>query len=135
MNPAPDHSKPNETDSRPVIFLVDDEAMLLELNAVILEPLGYRVLTFRDPVAAVRAFLAADPRPALVVTDYAMHAMNGMEVITACRRAQPGQKFILVSGTLGETIFEDSPEKPNRFLAKPYQCKQLTELVRALLAE
>ena len=134
MNPEPENSESNGKDVRPVVFVVDDEAMLLELNAVILAPLGCRVLTFRDPVAAVRAFLLADPRPALIITDFAMHAMNGMEVITACRRANPTQKFIMISGTMDENIFRDSVEKPDRFLAKPYQCKELTDMVRDLLA-
>jgi len=135
MNPALDNANSNEKDSRPVIFLVDDEAMLLELNAVILEPLGYRVFTFRDPVAAVRAFMLADPRPAIIVTDFAMQAMNGLDVITACRRVNPTQKSILLSGTMDETTFRDAAEKPDRYLAKPYQCKELSDMVRDLLAE
>ena len=133
MNPAPGTSLSEENDSRPVVFMVDDEAMLLELNAVILEPLGYRVVAFRDPVAAVRAYLLADPRPALIVTDYAMESITGMDLIAACRRVNSVQKIILLSGTVDETIFQDAAEKPDRFLAKPYQCQQLADLVRELL--
>ncbi len=135
MNPSDGNPDSSEPDSRPLIFLVDDEVMLLELNAVILEPQGYRVLTFRDPIAAVRAYLLANPRPILVITDFAMPGMNGMEVTTACRRANPRQKIIMISGTMDETVFRQAAEKPNRFLAKPYQCKQLTDMVRDLLAE
>jgi DNA-binding NtrC family response regulator len=134
MNPSSGHPSSNGNDLRPVVFVVDDEPMLLELNAVILEPLGFRVRTFRDPDTAVRAFSLSDPRPALIVTDYAMHTMNGMDLITACRRLSPGQKIILVSGTVDETIFRHSAEKPDSFLAKPYQSKQLTDMVRAVLA-
>ena len=135
MNSTFGNSDSNEKDARPVVYVVDDEAMLLELNAVILEPLGCRVLTFRDPVSAVRSYLLSDPRPALIVTDYAMHAMNGLDVISACRRVNPTQKIIMISGTMDEAVFRDAVEKPNRFLAKPYQCKQLTDLVRELLTE
>src|SRR6185295_15276751 len=123
----------NGTDSRPVVFVVDDEPMLLELNTVILEPLGFRVRAFRDPDTAIRAFSLSSPKPVLIVTDYAMHTMNGMDLINACRRITPSQKIIMVSGTVDETIFRSAPEKPNRFLAKPYQSKHLTEMVRALL--
>jgi len=135
MSPASDPPNSEENDSRPVVFVVDDEPMLLELNAIILEPLGFRVRTFRDPVTAVRAFSLAAPRPVLIVTDYAMQGMNGMDLISACRRENPGQKILMVSGTVDETIFWGAAEKPNRFLAKPYQGKQLTDLVRAVLAE
>lgn len=134
MNPANGHPDPSAEDLRPVIFVVDDEPMLLELNAVIIEPLGYRVRTFRDPDTAVRAFQLADPRPVLIVTDYAMHTMNGMDLISACRRVQPQQKILLVSGTVDESIYRNAAEKPDHFLAKPYQSRQLAELVRSLLA-
>ena len=125
----------NGGDSRPAVFVVDDEPMLLELNSLILAPLGFRIRTFRDPDTAVRAFSLASPRPVLIVTDYAMHTMNGLDLISACRRVHPGQKIILVSGTVDETIFRDSVEKPDRFLAKPYVGKQLLDLVHAVLAE
>jgi DNA-binding NtrC family response regulator len=135
MNPSADQLNSDGTDLRPVVFVVDDEPMLLELNAIILEPLGFRVRTFRDPVTAVRAFSLSDPHPVLIVTDYAMHTMNGMDLITACRRLSPGQKIIMVSGTVDESIFRHATDKPNRFLAKPYQAKQLADLVQAVLAE
>ena len=125
----------NGDDSRPAVFVVDDEPMLLELNSIILEPLGFRIRTFRDPDTAVRAFSLASPRPVLIITDYAMHTMNGLDLISACRRVQPRQKIILVSGTVDETIFRNSAEKPDRFLAKPYLGKQLLELAREVLAE
>ena len=134
MNPLSDSAASNGEDVRPVVFVVDDEPMLLELNAMILEPLGFRVRTFRDPDTAVRAFSLSDPRPALIVTDYAMHTMNGMDLISACRRVSPRQKIIMVSGTVDETIFRHAAEKPDSFLAKPYQSKQLADLVRVVLA-
>ena len=60
----------------------------LELNTINLKSLGYRVLAFSDPLHVMRAFLLADPRRALVATDYAMETMNGMEVISTCRPAE-----------------------------------------------
>jgi DNA-binding NtrC family response regulator len=121
-------------DLRPVVFVVDDEPMLLELNAVIIEPLGFRVRTFRDPDTAVRAFSLADPRPVLIVTDYTMHTMNGMDLINACRQVDPQQRILLVSGTVDESIYRNAAEKPDEVLAKPYQSRQLAGLVRTLVA-
>jgi two-component system response regulator GlrR len=118
-----------------LIYLVDDEPMLLELASVILAPLGYRVERFQDPEAALRAFKTADPPPALIITDYAMHEMTGMELMDACRQFRPGQKILLVSGTVGPDIFGATTAKPDRFLNKPYQAKQLIDLVEALLAD
>ena len=117
-----------------LLFVVDDEPMLLELAAVILEPLGYTVKTFRDPESALQAFTAAKPRPEIILTDYAMHTMNGMELIEACRRLQPQQKILLLSGTVDQQVYRNSAFKPDRFLAKPYQAKQLTDAIKELLA-
>jgi len=125
---------PAVDDARPLVFAVDDEPMLLELVALVLEPLGYRVRTFRDPATAVRAFSLASPQPAVVITDYAMHMMNGMDLIRECRRINPDQKIVLVSGTVDETIYRDSELKPDSFLAKPYPAKRLAEIVESLVA-
>ena len=114
------------------IFVVDDEPMLLEMAVMILEPLHFRVRTFRDPQTAVAEFSAANPRPALIVTDYAMHSMSGMDLIRECRRIHPKQKIILLSGTVDENIYTKAEAKPDRFLAKPYQVSDFVTLVQSL---
>jgi len=118
---------------KPLIYVIDDEPMLLELASVVLQPLGYEVKTFRNPDAAVEAFAEGKPYPALLITDYAMHLMNGMDLLKACRRVQPAQKILLVSGTVGEEVFKNSPLKPDGLLPKPYYAKQLVDMVRDLL--
>ena len=117
-----------------LIYVVDDEPMLLELAVVVLEPVGYNVKTFKDPKAALAAFSHAETHPALLITDYAMHMMNGMELMIACRELRPSQKILMISGTVDEKIFRNAPCKPDRFLSKPYQAKQLVEAVKSLLA-
>jgi len=116
------------------IFVVDDEPMLLEMAVMILEPLNYQVRTFRDPQTALTEFSAANPPPALVVTDYAMHSMNGMDLIRECRRIHPQQKIVLLSGTVDESVFTKAEVKPDRFLAKPYQVSDFVTLVQSLTA-
>ena len=128
---APSNTSSN--DLRPVVFAVDDEPMLLELVALVVEPLGFRVRTFRDADTAVRAFSLSRPPPALIITDFAMHHKNGMDLIRECRAIRPQQKILLVSGTVDEAIYRDSPVKPDRFLPKPYQARQLVEVVQAMV--
>jgi len=128
-----DSIKSAQTEFSPnLIYVVDDEAMLLELAKIILTPLGYQVQIFRDPDTALETYAQAKVKPGLIITDYSMHNMTGMEVIAACRRICPDQKILLVSGTVGEEVYHDSPDKPDRFLAKPYEVKQLTETIRVL---
>jgi CheY-like chemotaxis protein len=126
------NAKPAENRQH-LIFVVDDEPMLLELATVILEPQGFIIKSFRDPELAMDAFTKASPRPDLVITDYAMHSMNGMQLVEQIHRLEPSQKILLVSGTVGEEVFRDSPARPDMFLAKPYQAHQLTEAVKSLI--
>ena len=123
------HSEP----LRPLIFVVDDEPMLLELASMIVEPLGFRVRTFRDPVTALREYSLAQPLPVLLITDFAMHQMNGMDLIRDCRRINPRQKVLLISGTVDAAVYRDSPQKPDAFLAKPYQTQELVDAVNTLV--
>jgi two-component system cell cycle sensor histidine kinase/response regulator CckA len=125
-------TKPGESRGK-LVYVVDDEPMLLELAVVILEPQGYQIKSFRDPELAVEAFTKASPRPAVVITDYAMHSMNGMQLIEQLRRLEPRQRILLVSGTVGADVFQGSPTKPDMFLAKPYQAVQLTAAVKSLI--
>jgi two-component system cell cycle sensor histidine kinase/response regulator CckA len=120
--------------TNPLVYVVDDEAMLLELATVILEPLGCEIVTFRDPDTALTNFTKAQPRPDLLITDYAMHSMNGMDLIQQCRRVEPRQKILLVSGTVGPEIYGQAASRPDRFLAKPYHARQLIDLVKTMLS-
>jgi CheY-like chemotaxis protein len=134
MNELKTNSRESGPSNGALIYVVDDEPMLLELASVILDPLGYTIETFRDPESALQAFKAAEPPPALLITDYAMHEMTGLELMEACRQIRPRQKTLLVSGTVGADIYLNAPEQPDRFLAKPYQSKQLIDAVEALLS-
>lgn len=107
--------------------------MLLELAIVALEPQGYEVVTFRDPQTALKAFSESNPPPDLLITDYAMHTMTGLDLIHECKSMRPTQRIIMLSGTVDASIYENSAVKPDRFLSKPYQARELTELVQAVL--
>ncbi|HWD92707.1 MAG TPA: response regulator [Verrucomicrobiae bacterium] len=118
---------------RPRILIVDDEPILLELARHILGGLNCEMQTFTNPEKALQAFAESSKSPELVITDFAMHEMDGLDLIRACRRRNPQQKVLLVSGTVDESIFADTDAKPDRFLAKPYAPAALVKAVRELL--
>lgn len=123
----------NQKDKRgtePVVFVVDDEQMLLDLAEMILKPAGFSVRTFQDPRKALAEYSIAAPK--VLITDYAMGSLNGLEVITACRQLHPEQKIIMVSGTVDESIYANSEIKPDFFIAKPYDPHHLISTVRKL---
>ncbi|HEV2327285.1 MAG TPA: response regulator [Verrucomicrobiae bacterium] len=116
----------------PVIYVVDDEVMLLDLAEMVLEPEEFIVRTFSDPCRALAEYKATARRPDLVVTDYAMDGMNGLELIQECRKLHPDQKTILVSGTVDESVYANSDIKPERFIAKPYKTDDFVAAIREL---
>lgn len=131
-------SQPESNDvagSPPTIYVVDDEQMLLDLAEMILGPAGFQVCLFHDPQKALTEYKAAESPPAVLVTDYAMGGMNGMDLIRECKRLHPRQKTILLSGTVDESIYAQSAVKPDHFLAKPYQISRLVEVIHSLIAQ
>jgi len=115
------------------IYLVDDEPMLLELASGLLRPLGYDIVTFGDAGEALRCFNGAPEHPVLLITDYAMQPMTGMELIAACRRIDPHQKCLLLSGTVQSEVYADADEKPDAFLPKPFQIRDLMNAVTGIV--
>jgi DNA-binding NtrC family response regulator len=119
----------------PVIFVVDDEPMLLDLAEMVLKPAGFTIRTYEDPRRALADYAAAKPPPSLLVTDYAMMGMNGMDLMRECRKIHPEQKIILVSGTVDETIYANAEIKPDCFLAKPYDPEHFVAIVQGLTSD
>jgi CheY-like chemotaxis protein len=126
-------SKNDNGRPRPRIFIVDDEPILLELARHILSDLNYDMQTFTNPEVALQSFAALNKPLELLITDFAMHEMDGLDLIRECRRRNPKQRVLLVSGTVDESIFAGTDTKPDRFLAKPYQPAALIKAVQELL--
>ncbi len=128
-----DTSKPVRHAPAGSVFVVDDNAMLVELAATVLEAAGYCVNQFLDPSDALRAIESANPKPAVVVTDYVLMGMNGLELINCSHKIHPGLKTILVSGSVDSSITITHPAQVDRFLGKPYGPAQLQSLVAQLM--
>jgi DNA-binding NtrC family response regulator len=114
------------------VFVVDDETLLLDLAEEILAPMGYRVRKFTNAEDALTEFTKSPP--ALILTDYWMPRMSGMDLIRETRRLNPGQKVVLISGTVDCEVFAGAPVKPDAFVAKPYDVEKLKAMVREMTA-
>jgi DNA-binding NtrC family response regulator len=124
-----------ERDLPPLVFVVDDSAMLVELAAVILQSAGYAVRQFTEPGALLKALGESARRPSLLVTDYDMgdHSMNGLDLIVHCHKIHPSLKTILASGTVDGSVTLHHAAKVDRFLSKPYKAAQLKAMTADLL--
>jgi DNA-binding NtrC family response regulator len=117
-----------------LIYVVDDEPMVGELVATVLEMAGFQIKHFTHPAEALAAFTAANPRPALLMTDFVMPSLNGMELIESCKQTQPSLKTILYSGNVGAEVMQHYSVKPDFFIRKPFHPQNLVETVRLVLA-
>jgi DNA-binding NtrC family response regulator len=116
------------------IYVVDDEQIIGELVATVLEMAGFQVKLFTHPTEALEAFITANPRPALLLTDFMMPGLNGMQLIETCKRTQPALKTILYSGHVGAEVIQRYQVKPDFFIRKPFQPNNLLDTVRLVLA-
>src|SRR2546427_11934557 len=109
----------------PLIYLIDDQPVLLDLAETALQADGYEFKKFLDPEAALESFTKARTKPALIITDYAMGKMNGLELIERCQALKPDIKSILISGTAGAEVVLGSNVRVDRYMGKPYQPSSL----------
>jgi len=92
---------------RPRILLVDDNTNGLVARKSVLEELGYAISTSTGGADALEHF--DSHKVDLVITDYRMPRMDGLELIARLRKRMPGLPIVLISGyvdTLG--MNEDS---------------------------
>jgi CheY-like chemotaxis protein len=116
----------------PTLFLVDDDVTLATLVAASLRTFGYDVRSFHDPIVALRAIRQGGARPDVLVTDYQMPHMNGLDLIEHAVALLPGLRTISASGTLREELHLSGRMRPHRFVPKPYQIKELIEAIQDL---
>jgi PAS domain S-box-containing protein len=113
----------------------DDPAMLLMVQAL-LERAGYRVTPFDRPEDALAAVPSADPAYDLVVTDYTMPGMNGIDLAGALARLAPDLPVVITSGFISDELREVAQARGVRaLLQKEFTHERLAALVHEVLAE
>jgi CheY-like chemotaxis protein len=115
------------------IYLVDDEELVLDVAEATLEPEGFRIKKFVDPEEAWKSFRKEKTKPALLITDYGMGKMNGLELIERCKDEHPPLKTLLISGVASAEVQLTAEVPADRYLAKPYPPQTLAQAVRELL--
>lgn len=118
-----------------IIFVVDDDPDILQLIQHVLEIEGFEVKAFTDPEIALFEFNHAERRPQMVVTDYCMNPMNGLELLAKCREKQPNIKSVVISGMVDEADLAELPSQTDRFIQKPFQVSNLVQTLNTLAAQ
>ena len=116
------------------IMLIDDETVVIEIGAKMLGRLGYSVVPKLDCLDALNTFRSEPNGFDLIITDYTMPNMTGIDLAKEILRIRPGMPIILCTGFSAQANEETAREAGIAgFTLKPLNVKQLGELVRKVL--
>lgn len=112
------------------IIVVDDEPIIADTLANILNGEGHNALAFSKGEPAIR--LAEVMQPDLLVSDVVMPEMDGIETAKAIRKLVPGCRIILFSGQAQSIDLVSKARAEGHFfevLAKPVNPELLLEAI------
>ncbi len=110
------------------ILLVDDNKLGLSARKSVLEELGHRIATASNGVDALEQF--GDRKFDLVVTDYKMPRMNGLELIVGLRKIAPDLPVILISGFVDSLGLNEESTGADVVIQK--SANEVSHMVRAV---
>jgi signal transduction histidine kinase/CheY-like chemotaxis protein len=122
--------KTKESDK--IIMLADDEEMLSELLAEMLESSGYYVIKVKSGEEVITV-LTEELKVDLLIIDYNMPGMNGLDCISKIRSLNFNLPVILSSGSLR---FEDDDLKRYKVsskIMKPYEFDTMLDTIKQLI--
>jgi len=128
--PSVEHH-PNQARGQGHVLFVDDEQMIVDLAQRMLQRLGYKVSCFTNPWLAVQAF-EKDPHGFdVVITDYTMPNLTGLELAQKMLACRPSLPIVINTGNKDRVDKEILEELETvRIASKPFDLQQLARLVQ-----
>jgi CheY-like chemotaxis protein len=122
------------TTSDKIVLLADDEIMLRDLLAELLESNGYTVIRVVTGTEVLKV-LTEEIKVDLIILDYNMPEMNGLDCVTEIRKFNKEIPIILSSGSLGLTDNNINMKKIgiNSFVNKPYEFDTMLATIQELI--
>jgi signal transduction histidine kinase/ActR/RegA family two-component response regulator len=115
------------------ILLVDDDEIVRNTVALMLEDLGYRVLGASDGKQAL-ALLQRERGEALLFTDVVMPGMSGRQLAEQALKIQPSLRVLFTSGyTENAIVHHGRLDAGVELLSKPYDRDRLAAKLRRVL--
>lgn len=112
------------------VLVVEDEPAIRESLDLALEAQGYQVLLAEDGRSALRMF---DEKPDLVLLDWMLPDVNGLEVCREIRKTSQVPILMLTARAELDDRVEGLDSGADDYLPKPFKLKELLARMRALL--
>lgn len=117
-----------------VILLIEDEEMVLEVAAVMLETMGYEVVKAEDGRKAADLVRNSTNHFDLVILDIVLPDIHGRELFDLIRQARPDLRVVVSSGySLDGPAQELLDRGAEDFIQKPYTFSSLSKTVSSLI--
>ncbi|MFH0974201.1 MAG: response regulator [Spirochaetota bacterium] len=116
------------------ILVIDDETLIIDMLKIVLSDLGYSVNVFMDSVSALNAFRNDPQAYDLIITDYTMPHLTGVEIAERIKEIRKDIPIILCSGYVQKDLERiSSLEAVSRILQKPIMTSDLANTIRLVL--
>lgn len=114
------------------ILIVDDEQMILELTSMVLASRGFEVRTVDNATDGYE--IIERERPALVLLDYMMPRVNGLDALKEIRARFPDSYVIMFTGKGSEEVaVELMKAGASDYILKPFSNAKLVERIENVL--
>lgn len=111
----------------PFVLVVDDEDVLLEMIAALIEDMGLRAVTATNGQEALELLQSSPDPPVLIISDVMMPQVNGVALARAVKQDRRLKNVpIVLMSAAGR-----SPQNglATHFLHKPFDIDRLEELI------
>src|SRR5688500_6340298 len=121
------------------ILLVDDAKDIVYTFDIYLKSIGYTTVSFVNPVEALNYFNKNFSNCILVITDYGMPQMSGLDLIKKIRETDRNYriKTMVISATVKNDIINYNDKflnfKIDKFLEKPLSLEELKHEIKKLI--
>ncbi len=110
------------------LVIIDDEPIVGRRLKQVFSKMGYHVDIFTNPLYALE-FMKDNPFD-IVITDFKMEELDGMEVLRRAKQLNPKSRVIIITGyARPETAKEAFKSGVFDFMVKPFRLDELKESV------
>lgn len=121
-------------DKKPRIMIVDDDALVREMLFYIIQEEGFEPLTAASGESAIKK--VSSDKPDLMLVDFKMPGMNGMEVMNKAKALDPDLPVIMITAYAGiEGAVEAIRAGFYDYLAKPFDNQDVVRVLHRALSE
>ena len=116
------------------VLVVDDEIHIVHVVAIKLRNNGYEVMTAGDGAEAFK--IACEEKPDIIVTDFQMPVMSGLELVEKLRGSEETREIPVIMLTARSFAIEDRQKEDlqiSQCLSKPFSPKELLENIEDIL--